>query len=623
MIHQRQRLWAFTSVETPVTVSRRYPLEPDNHPNDHAAGTGDTSQEPSNLIQLAAFVASGIVAFREWRWRHPDLFRAAIGTTLLALGVALASISAITDSYLHRGVETGAEEPYVVQPTGKDHATNIDMRVFPADEQDVAAATLREMGIGHARQEFSWADIEPEQENMQWDEYDAIVDTLTRHNIGIVAVVTDVPDWAAADLVQADADARPASPDTFGAFFEELTARYGESIGFVQAWDRPNLDARWGGDAASGEEFFLYQAAAWNGAKAGNAEVRVLTPELEPDTASLQDPSDIEFLRELLEEGGEPFIDIVGITLDGGTLSPDDRRVSSTRENFSRAILYRDVLLDYDQTEVPIWATSFGWAANENVSREEQAEYVARAQDRIWSEWPWMGLAFQWSFVTAEDGPNAAYAVVQPDGSPTPLYQRLVSPDMQERADRANTGFVPMDFAAFSYQGNWQDQLLENRAFRTTSQVDSSATIEFEGTGAIAYLRSGPNVGNLHVRVDGELLPGGAGDDGTEWDISSSSGTNDLPFELVSGLDDGHHVLEISLASPGEMTLGGLVIERDEPFIWPIMLMTAGAGLLLFFAARSYAYLVAERTGYLRRRVEGAPLPPPPLLPNWRSGRRV
>ena len=45
----------------------------------------------------------------------------------------------------------------------------------------------RDAGIGWARQEFIWAELEPEQGNFDWTKYDEIVDLFRRNNIQVIA----------------------------------------------------------------------------------------------------------------------------------------------------------------------------------------------------------------------------------------------------------------------------------------------------------------------------------------------------------------------------------------------------------------------------------------------------
>jgi hypothetical protein len=437
----------------------------------------------------------------------------------------------------------------------------------------------------------------------------------------VVAVITDAPEWSVPSDLVASNNRPPSDPEDLRRFTQALTSKYQEQVPYVQIWDRPNLASEWGGRPATGATFLPYLAAGFNGARAGNPEARIITPELAPASDVSEGVGDLTFLESLYRAGSTDFFDIVGIPLDGGNISPDDRRVGVGRVSFSRAILTRELMLRHGDGATPVWATTYGWAADDDVSREEQAEYVVRGLERAWSEWPWMGLMFQWAFATEANDPATAYAVA-PDGSSTPLYRRLTDPDLLRRSDLANTGFAPMDADAVTYQGNWEDQHLQGRTFRTTNQVGSSATLNFQGTGLIAFLRSGPQSGTFKLEVDGEVIPGGAPENDDLWSFFVSFRTDDLPRRLVSGLDDSEHVLRITLMEPGELTLGGLVVERDPPFVWPVILLTVSSMLVLFLGLRSFIYLVAIRTGRVRRKADAAS-PSLPQMPDWRPVRRV
>jgi len=610
--------------ENVAHVVRRYPLDP--APTDRqgqaAAHRGRPARHEDDLGTRLANVAAGLMlVLLEWRQRRPDLSHFLTSILLLVLGLGLVASAALTDRYLHRGVESGSEMPYVVQPSGRELATNVDLRIFTPEDLVGVAGTLGDAGFGYVRQEFSWAEIEPVQGQYDWSTYDEIVDALDRQGVQVVAVIADAPAWAiAGDLVASDRRP-PSDPEDLGNFARELTSHYREKVPYVQIWDRPNLASQWGGRPATGASFLPYLAAGFTGAREGDPEVRVITPELarEPDVP--EGLGDLGFLESLYRAESTDFFDIVGIRLDGGDISPDDRRVGVGRESFSRAILTRELMLRHDDGATPVWATSYGWRVDEEVSREEQAVYVVRGLERAWSEWPWMGLMFQWAFATGPDDPETAYAVA-PEGSSTPLYRRLTAPDLLARADLANTGFAPMDADAVTYQGNWEDQHLQGRTFRTTNQVGSSTTLTFHGTGLIAYLRSGPQAGSFRLEVDGELIPGGAPEDETLWSYYVSYRTDDLPRRLVSGLDDTTHVARITLMEPGELTLGGFVVERDPPFVWPVILLTISSMLVLFLGLRSFIYLVAIRTGRLRRRADVI-APSLPQMPDWRPVRQA
>lgn len=602
-------------------MSRRYPLDlpPDETP--YRNGTASTVRE-SLPMRLAVAAADILYDLSEWRRNHGDLSRAIVGITLLILGFGLGSGAAVTDSYLHRGVESGADQPYIVQPTGKGLAANVDLRSRTEDQIVPVADALADGGFLYVRQHFSWSEIETSNDAFAWDEYDRIVNGLGRQRIRVIAVIVDTPAWARTIGDQSYDDAPPRSPGELEEFVATLTSRYMASVPLVQIGDRPNLASRWGGEPATAATFAPYLEAGWRGARAGNAGVHVLSPELASESDVPSGPSDLQFVQGLYDAGAQPYFDILGIVMDGGTYSPDDRRVEEARENFSRAILFRELMVDAGDSKTPIWATSFGWATSDAVTAEEQAEFVHRGMERSWSEWPWMGLMVHWAFLERSGSPELPYAILN-NGSATPLWRRLTSSEVTERSQIANTGFAPMDSQSISDSGNWQNQHLEGRTFRTTRQVGSTITIEFQGTGLIAYVRSGPVVGNFTIHVDGKLVPGGGGDSGNEWDLSIFSSTDDFPRTLVQGLDDTKHTMTLTLVSEGELTLGGVEVVRTAPFVWPIILMTAGSLIFLFFGLRAIAYLLATRAGHLRRANDPDPGPQLPRMPSWRPERRV
>lgn len=573
-------------------------------------------------MRLAAATADILLDVGDWRRRHADLSRALVGLTLLVLGLSLGAAAAITDSYLHRGVESGADQPYIVQPTGKAMATNVDLRRYSQEQLAGIAEVLRDGGFKYIRQEFSWAEIEQSRGNLSWDTYDRIVNEMARQQIVVIAVLVDTPEWARPIGDANFTNAPPRDRRVLETFATALSGRYQAKIGFIQFWDKPNLASNWGGEPATGATFAPYLESAWRGAKAGYASVRVISPELSVTSDVESGPTDLQFVDSLYTVNADSYFDLLGITLDGGQFSPDDRRVSESRVNFSRAILFREMMIRNDDSATPIWATSFGWAESQSVSRDEQAEFVARGMERSWSEWPWMGLMVQWQFLPEANSPRVPYAILNEEGRPTPLYDRLISRELVQRSQLANTGFTPMESNAVTYSGNWQDQHLEGRTFRTISQIGSTASIDFQGTGLIAFVRSGPVVGTFTVEVDGKVISGGGGVSGTEWDLSFFTTTDDFPRTLVDGLEDTSHVMTITLKSEGELTLGGFEVTREAPFVWPIVLMTVGSIISLFFGLRSIAFLFATRAGHLRRETDPDPGPQLPSLPNWRPDRR-
>lgn len=595
---------------------REYPLDPIDGGNRPDPGR---QRSTPFAAQLAYAVAGAIVWLQQTRRNRRDLAHFLESVVLIALGVAMLVAAAVTDMYLHRGVESGADQPYVVQPSGRELSTNVDLRGLTPEQMESVAGTLQASGYGFVRHEVSWAQIESTQGQLDWSEYDLIFQTLNNHGIGVIAVIVDSPSWSwAGNMIPSDAQP-PADPATLEAFSRELTGRYKSSVRFIQIWDQPNLASRWGGVPSTGESFRPYLSAAFYGARSGNPEVRIVLPQLAVTSDVDEGLGDLAWLQSVYNAGSRDIFDIVAIKLDGGQSSPDDRSVNADKQNFSRAILFRELMLKNDDGETPVWATSYGWSADgDHVTREQQAEYVVRGLTRAWSEWPWMGLMVQWKFTTLPGDPEASYATA-PEGQATPLFRRLNDPELIRRSDIANTGFTPMDADSVQYEGTWADQHLEFRNFRTTNQTGATVTFEFHGTGLISYIRTGPQSGDLEITLDGEKIDGGA-EDGN-WSYYYQYQTNDFPQRLFSNLEEANHVVTITLKTPGQLTLGGMVVERQPPFIWPIIMITASGALVLLVGIRSFIYFVAIRAGHLTR-WEHVTSPELPRMPDWMPERQ-
>lgn len=550
------------------------------------------------------------------------LVRAAL---LLLLGLSIVTGAAMSDVYLHRGVETSAALPVVYQVSGRDLATNIDLLSFAPEQVGEVATTLQENGFRVVRQDFAWSMIEPERGQFVWDRHDRVVEALRSHGIQVVAVLARSPDWARAPGAANVIDAPPVDLADYANFVQQVTAHYKRDVQFVQLWDKPNLPEYWGGKAASPIEYSDLLANGFNAARTGEPETRVVLAELDP-AADGGLGADLRFLKTIYDLGRSGFFDVVTARIDGGTVSPYDRAVDADQLALSRSILFRELMVAEGDVEKPIWLTHYGWrrAPAGPLSAEEQADFLLSGIQRARAEWPWMGLMFAWDLMpngTSSD--SAPYALLNDDLTATPAFQVLSAFGKSSDAVLAGTGYVPMDSRPITYQRNWADQHLDGKLFRTTSETTASATLRFRGTGVLAWLRYSNDTGRLRATLDGGPVPGFGGDDkGSLLDLSLFQASN-IWLTLASGLEDSSHELVLTLDSPGELTIGGIVVARDLPLVWPVALLTVAAFVLIAIALRELSYLAATRAGYLQRRLGVELRPPLPHMPDWHPTRRT
>jgi polysaccharide biosynthesis protein PslG len=599
------------------------------YPTETSRGSGDRPRS-SDRNQIAPATSRESISSRlarsivTDRALTGDMRRISRALVLLVLGLAMVLGAAVADAYLHRGIETSAEPPYVMHVSGRGLATNLDLRQFEPGQLAPIAETIGNAGFQYVRHPFIWAELQPEAGQYNWELYDDIVRSLSDQGIEIVAVVSDSPVWARNAEDAETPDAPPQDINTLQAFLEQFMNRYGQNIDYVQVWDRPNQPGNWGVSVATPSDYLGMLATSFNTIRTNDPDTRVIMAEFDPYGATGSLGDDVRFLRGMYEANGSPFFDVVAVSIDGGIASPYDRRVSGATQNLSRAILFREVLQDHADEGKPIWFTHYGWNAQENVDRSTQAEYLVAGIDRMRAEWPWVGLAFQWQLLPPDEGsPDVGWALLNPNGTATPAFSAVTELASVGLDGVAPTGFVPMDTGPVNYSGSWSDQHLTGRILRTTSEIGASVSLRFEGTGLVAYLRRSPDAGLIRATIDGEPLPDWEGDgDASLIDLTYYQ-AQDIAVTLASGLNDGEHEIVLSLDNQGRLTMGGAIISRDPPMLWPVVVGMISGLVLAIIAMRDLVFVIGRRNGWLLQR-EGVDLRPMlPRLPDWQPTRRA
>ena len=551
---------------------------------------------------------------------RPDTIRILLGVLLAVAGIWLATFGAMADMSLHRGVETGIEPPVVLHVSGRGLATNADLTRFAPEQLPEVAAALQASGFRYVRQSFAWSEIEPRAGELLWDRHDAIVDRLGERGIRVVAVLHRSPAWARTPEQVEFVDAPPSDPEMFARFANAVAARYGSRVQYYQVWDQPNRADHWGGVAATPGEYVTdLLSLGFNAIRAANPTATIMLAESNRAPAGGAAGDDLRWLRGLYEAGGQPFFHVVAADLRGGVKTPYDRGVAPDLLNFSRATLFRELMIEMDDAERPIWGTHYGWSRAqppEGVSEPEQAAFAIAGMERARAEWPWLGPLFFAGLVPGVSTAGeivADEALLNVDGSGTLLLGSLQTFAEGGVQDVASTGFLPVDAAQFRYEGNWDLQHLGTETFRTTSEVGARLTVRFVGTGAIARVRLSPEAGPVVASLDGSPV---------NVNLESFQARN-LDVVIARGLQDEPHTLVIQLAGPGQLTLGGVMIERTVPLRWTVMLLVGGGLFLLALGLRQVIFTLGDRSGRLQRR-RGVDLwPELPHVGDWRPARRA
>lgn len=534
---------------------------------------------------------------------RPDAARIWGALIVGIVGALLLGVAGISDNYLHRGVETSANAPFVVQPIGNAPAANEDLLGLGAEERAGVIDQMAGSGIRFVRMPLRWAELETEPGAFSWDDLEGTIGALEAAGITPVVTVVETPDWAFQRGPATDAalDTPPADPTDMYGFVEALMKKFSGRLPFLQIWDAPNDPVHWGGQTPDPVGYATLLGESANAARVSSPGVQMVLAEMA--VAPTSGPDDLSFLRAVYRSRAADFFDVVSAIADGGDRSPFDRQVAPDRINISRAILTREVMIEEGDEATPIWATHFGWTtADGGVTAPEQAQYTVTALQRMRSEWPWMGLAFLWD-VTAQ-GPDDAGRALVVDGQPTATLT-AISDGAADLTVLAPTGYIPLGAPAVTLTGSWTTQAAEPE-YQTSPDVGSMVEIQFDGSGLMANVVYGPTSGLVRVQLDGGPVPGLPPDETSDGTASVLDLSYPFAFDssepIATGLDPGPHIVTMELVEEGQITVGGLVVVRDLPTLWPIVVLAVAGVVLLFFAIREMLYVLALRRGFLRRR---------------------
>jgi hypothetical protein len=68
--------------------------------------------------------------------------------------------------------------------------------------------------------------------------------------------------------------------------------------------------------------------------------------------------------------------------------------------------------------------------------------------------------------------------------------------------------------------------------------------------------------------------------------------------------------------------IGGFLVSRERPMIWPIAVLVAAGLVALFLGLRSLAFLAAEHVGLVQPKSDAPAQTPLPILPDWKPAPR-
>jgi hypothetical protein len=319
-------------------------------------------------------------------------------------------------------------------------------------DRDTPLQAAHDAGFGWVRQQIHWRDQEGPAGSYAWGELDDIVASVNAHGLNLLISIVRSPTFYTAN----GGDGLPADPQTLGNFVAALAQHYQGRVQAIEIWNEQNLAYENGGSVSTEDagHYVELLKEAYTRIKAVDPSIYVIAGP--PSSTAVNSPgvaiSDERYYRAMYSyQNGiiRNYFDAQAVH-PGGSANPPDTiwpENPSTAQGWTtdRTFYFRHVedarklMLEYGLGDHQIWITEYGWATQNNtpgcefgnqISFDQQADYIVGAMRRTKEQYPWVGNMFLWNLnfgpLKARDGDpfheQASFGILNGDYSPRPSY---------------------------------------------------------------------------------------------------------------------------------------------------------------------------------------------------------
>jgi hypothetical protein len=550
-------------------------------------------------------------------------FRTAALIAALALLVGLLGFFALRSALASRSAEGKFVPARTIPNTDVNpYGANffLTREVEPWKRQRTVEMAQR-AGIGWAKQEFSWSEIEPLRQGefvnpvtqeSSWAKFDEIVDLYRSYGIQVIARLDRAPAWARPP------DSRPETPpldmEDFGDFVYAFVEHYSGRVQYIQIWNEPNIYPEWGEQAADPAGYVEMLSIAFDRAKDADPDVYVLSAPLaetlgepHPEPGKWRSMPDLDYLEAMYLAGAKESFDILSTNAFGFDRPPADPPDPNVL-NFRRVELQRAIMERYGDAGKAMWFNEYGWNAApatfseealtwKRVSEEEQAEYLLQGIEFGRAEWPWAGVFNIWYFrqTGQQYTPDEAayyFRMVDVDFTPRRVYDgvRDATPGLAV----ASAGRFEETNPAVSFDAGWREIIAVEASGQSqleNDEADASVIFTFRGHSIDLIARQDPYGGPLLVTLDGRNVDGLPIDDqGRSYvDLKASTLAWQARLPIAEGLASGQHVLRLTVSGNNLCNVDAFEVNAGQPRAFPVLTVSGlAAGALLAAAALAW-----------------------------------
>lgn len=301
--------------------------------------------------------------------------------------------------------------------------------VYLQPELMLVGEHIAALGVDWVKLELRWADLEPQNQALDFAMLDAMIALLEQGGLRILLQVYAAPAWSRADDIAAlPSDLRnfsgpPHQLEPWSRFLRQLAQRYAGRVHAYEIWKAPNILKYWaapvhGGQAASeggypsamrlgAHHYMPLLQSAHTAIKASDPDALVISAGLAPVGYSdhYNSIDTTSYFLDMLRLGAAQYADAFGVVFSASAVPPTFRccekppGVDSHYESYLQ--FFPDLLWFHHEAQVkaggeplPIVVTQAGWGTAEGAniavpaagyewltytSEEEQARYVTQA----------------------------------------------------------------------------------------------------------------------------------------------------------------------------------------------------------------------------------------------------
>ena len=244
------------------------------------------------------------------------------------------------------------------------------------DAMEFEFTKLEEVGVKTIRHDFTWSEIEPEDDNYNLSGPQKLADAAKEHGIEVIALLDYCNSWACEDDNTSTIDV-----EKFAQYAGKIAKTLKDELTYYEVWNEENLAPRFWKPATDPAKYGELLKAAYTAIKQNDPDAKVLFGGLAPlyTRSMYPDPHGIwgfYYQVKYYHPDIDNYFDIFSIhPYTAGQFLPPDFELPLQKiiaPTIGKAIQYAQ-----EMTNKPVWITEFGWPSF-YMSEDIQAAYLAR-----------------------------------------------------------------------------------------------------------------------------------------------------------------------------------------------------------------------------------------------------